>query len=382
MICKRVEKIPPSGIREFFDLVLGMPEVISLGVGEPDFVSPWRIREKAITALEEGYTSYTSNKGLQVLREKISEYLQKKYNVSYDPTDEIVITVGVSQGLDLALRALLDPHDEAIVVSPHYVAYPALVELCLGDVLYLETSLENGFKIEPRELAKLVKRNPKAMILNYPSNPTGVTYEKKELEELWKVISRQDTIVITDEIYHELSYHKEHVSFASLKGAKERTILLNGFSKGSAMTGFRIGYACGPKKVISAMAKIHSYAMLCAPIVSQLAGLEALRAEKEVESMRREYIRRRDFVVKELNRIGLPTIKPNGAFYCFPSLEKRKMDSLGFAKKLLMEQNVAVVPGRAFGRSYDSFLRVSYANTLDNLKEAIIRIEKFVSGLK
>lgn len=382
MICKRVEKIPPSGIREFFDLVLGMPEVISLGVGEPDFVSPWRIRERAITALEEGYTSYTSNKGLQILREKISEYLQKKYNVSYDPANEIVITVGVSQGLDIALRALLDPHDEAIVVSPHYVAYPALVELCLGDVLYLETSPENGFKIAPRELATLIKRNPKTMILNYPSNPTGVTYEKKELEELWKIIARQDTIVVTDEIYHELSYHKEHVSFASLKGAKERTILLNGFSKGSAMTGFRIGYACGPKKVIAAMTKIHSYAMLCAPIVSQLAGLEALRAEKEIENMRREYIRRRDFVVKELNRIGLPTIKPNGAFYCFPSLGKRKMDSLEFAKKLLMEQNVAVVPGRAFGRVYDNFLRVSYANTLDNLKEAIVRIEKFVSGLK
>jgi len=380
MISKRVKNVAPSGIREFFDLVLGMPEVISLGVGEPDFVAPWRVREKAITALEEGYTSYTSNNGLQVLREDIAKYLKKKYLISYDPNLEVMITVGVSEAFDLALRAILDPKDKVIVVSPHYVAYPALVELNMGVPIYLKTKKENGFKIELSQLKVLLKQNPKAIILNYPCNPTGVTYSKKELTSIWRLLSKKGVIVISDEVYSELSYNGGHVSFASLKGAKQKTILLNGFSKGYAMTGFRSGYACGPKEIIDGMNKIHSFSMLCAPIISQMASCEALKAHKEVTQMYNEYKRRRDFIVKEFNRIGLPTHMPEGAFYCFPCIKKTKLKSLDFAKKLLMAQKVAVVPGTAFGKEYDDYVRVSYANTLDNLKEAIIRIERFLES--
>ena len=380
MISKRVQKIPPSGIREFFDLVLGMPEVISLGVGEPDFVTPWRIREKAVTALEEGYTSYTSNKGLKILRSNISNYLKRRYSLNYDPDEEILITVGVSEGLDLALRALINPRDLVIIVSPHYVAYPALAELTGAKVVYLETSFNNNFKIDPAKLSKLMKLNPKAIILNYPANPTGVTYSKKELEHISRIIGKKNTVVITDEIYHDLTYEGVHIPFSSLGRMKKKTILLNGFSKGHAMTGFRIGFACGPKGIIGAMAKIHSFCMLCAPIVSQLAAIEALRSHNEVASMRREYKRRRDFIVKELNRIGLTTPMPEGAFYCFSSIEKTGLSSLDFAKKLLTEEKVAVVPGEAFGKVYSKFVRISYANTFDNLKEAVVRIERFVKN--
>ena len=379
MISERVKKVSPSGIREFFDLVLGMPDVISLGVGEPDFIAPWRVREKAITALEEGYTSYTSNKGLMLLRRDISSYLKGKYALNYDAGGEILITVGVSEGLDLALRAVLNPGDYAIVVSPHYVAYPALVELAGAKVLYLETKENEGFKINLSQLKKLLKYNPKVIILNYPSNPTGVTYTKDELNRIWNLISSSRMIVITDEIYHDLIYEGVHIPFSVLKGAKRRTILLNGFSKGCAMTGFRAGFACGPKDVIAAMTKIHSFSMLCAPIISQFAGVEALRAQKEIVSMRREYKRRRDFIVKELNRIGLKTNNPQGAFYCFSSIKKTGMDSMSFAKNLLSAEKVAVVPGVAFGAGYSDYVRISYANTIDNLKEAVVRIERFIS---
>ncbi len=380
MISKRVQKIPPSGIREFFDLVLGMPEVISLGVGEPDFVTPWRIREKAITALEEGYTSYTSNKGLRILRQEITSYLKRKYNLNYDAEDEILITVGVSEGLDLALRAVINPGDLVIIVSPHYVAYPALAQLAGARVVYLETFPKDKFKVNPTKLNKLIKLKPKAIILNYPANPTGITYTKREVEEIKKVLINKDIIVITDEIYHDLTYQDMHVPFSSLKGAKKKTILLNGFSKGHAMTGFRIGFACGPKEIIKAMAKIHSFCMLCAPIISQLAGIEALRSHNEIIAMRKEYKRRRDFIVKELNRLALTTFLPQGAFYCFSSIENTGLNSLDFAKRLLSQEKVAVVPGRAFGESYDKFVRISYANTLDNLKEAMVRIERFLKN--
>ncbi|MCD6228464.1 MAG: aminotransferase class I/II-fold pyridoxal phosphate-dependent enzyme [Candidatus Omnitrophica bacterium] len=381
MISKRVEKIPPSGIREFFDLVLSKPNIISLGVGEPDFIAPWRVRERAITALEEGFTSYTSNKGLKILRRTIASYLKKKYGLSYNPENEILITVGVSQGLDLALRAIIDPQDKVVVVSPHYVAYPALVELNLGKVVFLETTSQEGFKVNSKELHRILKKEkPKAIILNYPSNPTGVTYSKEELKKIWSVLSKEDVVVISDEIYGEIVYREPHIPLASLKGAKSKVILLNGFSKGWAMTGFRIGYACGPKKIIEGMTKIHSFNMLCAPIISQIAGDEALKCRGEVDAMVKEYRRRRDFIVKELNRIGLDTVKPEGAFYCFPSLKKYKMDSLEFAKRLLLEERVAVVPGKAFGASYQGFIRISYANSLENLKEAIIRIERFLKN--
>ncbi len=381
MISKRVEKVPPSGIREFFDLVLSRPNIISLGVGEPDFIAPWRVRERAITALEEGFTSYTSNKGLKVLRKLIASYLKKKYGLNYNSEDEILITVGVSQGLDLALRTIIDPQDKVVVVSPHYVAYPALVELNLGKVVFLETTFQEDFKVNLKELHRILKKEkPKAIILNYPSNPTGVTYSKEELKRMWSILSKEDVVIISDEIYGEIVYKDSHTSLASLKGAKSKVILLNGFSKGWAMTGFRIGYACGPKRVIEGMMKIHSFSMLCAPIISQIAGEEALKCWGEVEAMVKEYRRRRDFIVKELDRIGLDTVKPEGAFYCFPSLKRYKIDSLEFAKRLLLEEKIAVVPGKAFGASYQEFIRISYANSLENLKEAIVRIERFLKN--
>ena len=382
MISKRIKKIPPSGIREFFDLVLGMPEVISLGVGEPDFITPWRIREKAITALEEGLTSYTSNQGLFVLRKGITNLLEKKYSLKYNAEEETLITVGVSEGMDLALRAILDPGDKVIVITPYYVAYPALVQICCGEVLYLPTKEEEGFKINLGKLKSLLSQNPKAIILNYPSNPTGVTYSRKELSQIWDILSKKDIIVISDETYDELNYGKAHVPFSSLsKKAKEKTILLNGFSKGYAMTGFRVGFACANKEIISAMTKIHSYSMLCGPIVSQIAAIEALVARKEVSQMQREYKKRRDFMVKELNRLGLSTVKPQGAFYCFSSLKKYKISALDFAKKLLLQEKVAVVPGTAFGAEFNYYIRISYANSLENLREATVRIERFLSKL-
>lgn len=382
MISKRIKKIPPSGIREFFDLVLGMPEVISLGVGEPDFITPWRIREKAITALEEGLTSYTSNQGLFLLREGITNLLEKKYSLKYNPGEETLITVGVSEGLDLALRAILEPGDKVIVITPYYVAYPALVEICCGKVLYLPTGEEEGFKINLGKLKSLLSQNPKAIILNYPSNPTGVTYSRKELSRIWNVLSGKDIVVISDETYDELNYDKAHVPFSSLsKKAKEKTILLNGFSKGYAMTGFRVGFACADKEIISAMTKIHSYSMLCGPITSQIAAVEALAARKEISQMQREYKKRRDFIVRELNRLGLSTVKPQGAFYCFSSVKKYKISALDFAKKLLLQEKVAVVPGTAFGGEFSSYIRISYANSLENLREAAVRIERFLSKL-
>jgi len=382
MISKRIKKIPPSGIREFFDLVLGMPEVISLGVGEPDFITPWRIREKAITALEEGLTSYTSNQGLFLLRRGITNLLAKKYSLGYSPEEETLVTVGVSEGMDLALRAILEPEDKVIVVTPYYVAYPALVQICCGKVLYLPTKEEEGFKINLGELKSLLAQNPKAIILNYPSNPTGVTYSRGELNQIWNILSKKDIIIISDETYDELNYGKDHVPFSSLsKKAKEKTILLNGFSKGYAMTGFRVGFACADKEIIYAMTKIHSYSMLCVPIISQIAAIEALAARKEVSRMQREYKRRRDFIVKELNRLGLSTVKPQGAFYCFSSVKKYKISSLDFAKKLLLQEKVAVVPGTAFGGEFDSYVRISYANSLENLREAVVRIERFLNKL-
>jgi aminotransferase len=382
MIAKHIKNLAPSGIREFFDLVLGMPEVVSLGVGEPDFITPWRIREKAITALEEGLTSYTSNKGLFVLRKAINSFFEKKYSLSYDPEEEILVTVGVSEALDLALRAILEPGDKVIVISPHFVAYPALTEIAGGKVLYLVTHEEDGFKIDLKQLKALINKNPKALILNNPSNPTGTAYNQLELKRIWNLLADKRTIIISDEVYDELNYEGKPVPFASLgQAARERTILLNGFSKAYAMTGFRVGYACANKEIIAAMTKIHSFSMMCASVISQVAATEAFKAQKEVSEMRLEYKRRRDFVVKEFNRLGLVVRKPQGAFYCFPSLRNFKINALDFAKRLLFEEKVAVVPGTAFGKEFGSYIRISYATSLDELKEAVIRIEKFLKKL-
>ncbi|MDD4183611.1 MAG: aminotransferase class I/II-fold pyridoxal phosphate-dependent enzyme, partial [Candidatus Omnitrophica bacterium] len=333
-------------------------------------------------ALEEGMTSYTSNKGLFVLREAVSNFMEKRHSLKYNPEEEILITVGVSEGLDLAIRSIISKGDKVIVISPHFVAYPALVEIAGGGVIYVPTTQKNNFKVDIKKLKEALKTNPKAIILNNPSNPTGTFYDAKELYRIWEQIKNKDTIVISDEVYDELTYEGKTKSFPALdEKARERTILLNGFSKAYAMTGFRLGYACANKQIIEAMTKIHSFAMMCAPIISQVAAVEALKAQKDVLEMRNEYKRRRNFIVKELNRLGMNMPMPAGAFYCFPSIKNFKISSLDFAKRLLFEEKVALVPGTAFGKEYDSYVRISYANTLDNLREAIIRIERFLNKL-
>jgi aminotransferase len=382
IISQKVQQMQPSGIRAFFDLVLGMEDVISLGVGEPDFVTPWQIRESGIYSLEQGFTSYTSNKGLYKLRLSLSRYLKQRYGLEYSPDEEILITVGVSEGFDLALRAIINPGDKILVPSPSYVSYGPLVELAGGIPIYIDTK-EDNFKLTPKKLAKSIDKKTKAIILNYPNNPTGVSYTKKELEELKKVILKHKLLCISDEIYGDLTYDFEHTPFPTLSQAKNYTIYLNGFSKSYAMTGWRVGYVCGPKEIISAMTKIHQYTIMCVPITSQMAACEALQTgRKSVEEMKREYKRRREFVIERLNALGLDCHKPEGAFYAFPSAKKTGLHSLDFAKKLLEEQKVAVVPGVAFGEDYADYVRMSYATSFDNLKEALNRIEDFLKNLR
>ena len=382
VVADKVKRLAPSGIRAFFDLVLKTRDVVSLGVGEPDFDTPWNIREKAIYSIEQGNTSYTSNKGLLRLRLEIAHFLKKHYGLSYDAEDEILITTGVSQGLDLSVRAIVNPGDKIMVIYPCYVAYPAVVEIAGGVIVPLKTREKEGFKIDLKEFeAALKKHKPKAVILNYPANPTGVSYTREELSRINAITSKEGTLVISDEIYDLITYDYKHTPFATLKGAKKNTLYLGGFSKGYAMTGFRVGFVCGDKAVISQIAKIHSFVMLCAPIVSQLAAVEALNAQKDVSRMLREYKRRRDYIVSELNRIGFKTGLPQGAFYCFTSIRSSGLPSLDFAKKLLKQVKVAVVPGEAFGRSYSDFIRISYASPFQDLKEAVSRLKRFKTEL-
>ncbi|MFQ5681196.1 MAG: aminotransferase class I/II-fold pyridoxal phosphate-dependent enzyme [Candidatus Omnitrophota bacterium] len=377
-ISRRVARLQPSGIREFFDLVLGMRDVISLGVGEPDFATPWNIRETGIFSLEKGYTTYTSNKGLYKLRLQVSRFLGLRHNLNYDPEQEILITVGVSQALDLAMRALVNPGENVLVPQPGYVSYAPAVSLCGGRPKYIYLRREHGFKLRPRDLDAAIDAKTRALILNYPANPTGASYTRAELEALKQVIVRRRIICVCDEIYDELTYDREHISLASLQGAAKYTLYLNGFSKSYAMTGWRVGYACGPREIIAAMTKIHQYTMLCAPTISQFAGCEALQAAgRDVAAMRREYRRRREFVVAELNRIGLGCVMPEGAFYAFPEVKGAGYTSLGFAQGLLKKEKVAVVPGTAFGKNGEGYVRIAYAATMDNLKDALARIERF-----
>ena len=378
-ISKKVQDLAPSGIRKFFDLVLGMDDVISLGVGEPDFVTPWKIRESAIFSLEEGYTTYTSNKGLYKLRLYISRHLKQRFGLDYDPDEEILITVGVSEGLDLAARAIINPGDEVIIAQPSYVSYGPVVSLAGGRPVYIDTK-STGFKLKPRDLDKRCSKKTKAILINYPSNPTGISYTKKELRQLSKVILKHNLIVLSDEVYGDLTYDFRHTPIATLGSKiKERVIYLNGFSKGYAMTGLRIGFVCGNRELVSAMTKIHQYTMLCAPITSQMAACEALYSgSKAVEEMKREYHRRRDYVLERLKEIGFDCIKPQGAFYVFPSIKKSGLSCLEFANKLLKQKKVAVVPGTAFGDNYKDHIRISYASSLDQLKQAFERIELFI----
>jgi len=380
IISKKVENMQPSGIRAFFDLVLGTKDVISLGVGEPDFVTPWQIREAGIYSLEEGFTSYTSNKGLYKLRLSISRYLKNRYGLDYCPDEEILITVGVSEGFDLSLRAIINPQDKILIPSPSYVSYGPLTELAGGIPIYIDIK-EQGFKLTPKILEKSIDKRTKAIILNYPANPTGISYSKKELSEINRLLLKHKIICISDEIYGDLTYDFEHTPFATLTNAKNNTVYLNGFSKSYAMTGWRVGFVCGSKEIVAAMTKIHQYTIMCVSITSQMAACEALQSgRKSVEEMKREYKRRREFVVDRLNNLGLECRKPDGAFYVFPSIKKTGFKSLDFAQKLLKEEKVAVVPGTAFGREFDDYIRISYASSLDNLKEALTRIENFLSN--
>lgn len=379
-ISKTVERMAPSGIRAFFDLVLNMKDVISLGVGEPDFVTPWNIREKVIDSLEQGYTSYTSNKGMPELRKQITGFLEQRYGISYDFDTEVLITVGVSEGLDLAMRAILNPKDKVLVPEPVYVSYGPVVELAGGTVVPLKTDIKTGFKITPKQIDQACTKGVKALMINYPCNPTGVSYSKKELEAIARVVKKNDLLVISDEVYDELTYDFDHTPLASINGMKEHVVYLNGFSKAYAMTGFRLGWVCGPRKVVEAMTKIHQYTILCAPIDGQMAAIEALKNSfKSVQVMKKEYKRRRRFMVDALNELGLSCHMPDGAFYVFPSIKSTGQSSMDFAHNLLKEQQVALVPGVAFGKSSEGFVRISYASSYDNLKEAIARIKKYLN---
>ncbi len=380
-LADRVLEIPRSGIRDFFEVVQTMTDVISLGIGEPDYVTPWRIREAAIFAMEKGKTGYTSNLGTPKLRQAVAKYLGRRCGIDYDPNNEILISVGVSEALDLALRALLNPGDEVIYHEPSYVSYNPSVLLCNGKPVSVQTSAENEFRVLAEDIERAVTPRSKALLLSFPTNPTGGTLRAVDLQPIADVCRRRDLIVLSDEIYSELSYDgAEHISIASFPGMKERTVLLNGCSKSFAMTGFRVGYACAPAPIIEAMMKIHQYAIMCASNMSQEAAIEALEnCQKEVESMRNDYERRRNFVVSRLNEIGLPCHVPKGAFYAFPNITPTGLKSKEFSLQLLKSKKVAVVPGSAFGNSGEGYVRCCFATGMDKLKEAMDRIEKFVS---
>ncbi|MFA5350825.1 MAG: aminotransferase class I/II-fold pyridoxal phosphate-dependent enzyme [Candidatus Omnitrophota bacterium] len=381
-ISRIVEKMQPSGIRAFFDLVLGMKEVISLGVGEPDFVTPWQIREAGIYSLEQGFTSYTSNKGLYKLRLGIHRYLKNKYALDYCPDEEILITVGVSEGLDLLLRAIINPGDKILIPQPSYVSYGPVTELAGGVPVYIDTS-KDGFKITPKLLEKYIDKKTKGIVLNYPINPTGVSYRCKELVDINKYLLKHKILCISDEVYGDLTYDFMHTAFPTLTGAKKNTVYFNGFSKSHAMTGWRVGFACGPKEIIAAMTKIHQYTIMCVPITSQMAAAEALvNSKRSVEQMKREYNRRRLFMVAELNALGLKCSRPQGAFYIFPSIKCTGLSSMDFSRKLLEEEKVAVVPGTAFGSCGEGYIRISYASSFDSLKEALVRLKRFLEKRK
>jgi len=379
LISQKVNSISPSGIRKFFDLLSSLEGVISLGVGEPDFVTPWHIREAATSSLEKGYTMYTSNYGMLELRQELAKYLEHHYGVSYQPEREILVTVGVSEGLDLAVRAILNPGDEVIIPNPWYVSYPPCVILAGGTPVFVPTSKQNNFVLKVEDIEPLINKQTKAILISYPSNPTGAVMSREELAEIAKLAQKYNLLVISDEIYARLVYGVEHTCFASLPGVKEQTILLGGFSKAFAMTGWRIGYIAANEQLIEAMLKIHQYTMLCAPTMSQMAGIEALRSgEDDVAKMVKEYDRRRRFMVKKLNEIGLPCFEPKGAFYAFPSIEATGMSSEEFAERLLIEERVAVVPGSAFGQCGEGFVRCCYATSLTNIEEALNRMERFI----
>ena len=382
-LSKKVVGIQPSGIRKFFDVVNEMPDAISLGVGEPDFDTPWRIREEGIYSLERGRTFYTSNSGLKELKEEMSRYLQRKIHVTYDPECEIAVTVGGSEGIDIAFRAMLDPGDEVLIPQPSYVSYLPCTILADGVPVVIPLQQKNEFKLTAEELEAAITPKTKILVLPYPNNPTGAIMTKEDLEPIAEIVKKYDLYVLSDEIYSELTYKFDHVSIASLPGMKDRTLVINGFSKGFAMTGWRLGYICGQKNIMEQMIKIHQYAIMCAPTNSQYAAIEGLRnCEGEVQQMRNAYNQRRRYLVHEFKRMQLDCFEPFGAFYIFPSIQEFGMTSEEFATRFLEEEKVAVVPGSAFGECGEGYLRVSYAYSLEDLKEAIGRLGAFVGRLR
>ncbi len=375
--------LKPSGIRKFFDIVAEMKDAISLGVGEPDFDTPWHIRDEGIYSLEKGRTFYTSNAGLMELRKEICSYLNRRFDLSYDPKTETLITVGGSEGIDMALRAMINPGDEVIIPQPSYVSYEPCAILADAKPVIINLKNENEFRLTAGELEEAITEKTKLLILPFPNNPTGAIMEREDLEAIREVILKHDIYVLSDEIYAELTYKGEHVSIASLPGMKERTIVINGFSKSYAMTGWRLGYACGPANIIAQMTKIHQFAIMCAPTTSQYAAIEALKnGDEDVSSMCEAYNQRRRFLMSEFEKMGLPCFEPYGAFYVFPCIKEFKMTSEEFATRLLEEEKVAVVPGTAFGDCGEGFLRISYAYSIENLKLALERIADFIARLR
>ena len=382
-ISKTVAPIKPSGIRKFFDIVTEMKDAISLGVGEPDFDTPWHIRDEGIYSLEKGRTFYTSNAGLMPLREEICHYMKRKQGLDYDPKTEVLITVGGSEAIDIGLRAVIDPGDEVLIPQPSYVSYEPCAILTGAKPVVIELTGENDFRLTAKQLEEKITDKSKVLILPFPNNPTGSIMEKEDLEAIAEVIKAHDLLVMSDEIYSELTYKEKHVSIASLPGMKERTIVINGFSKAYAMTGWRLGYACGPKEILAQMTKIHQFCIMCAPTTSQYAAVEALKnGDEDIARMREAYNQRRRFLLHAFEEMGIPCFEPYGAFYMFPCIKEFGMTSDEFATRLLMEEKVAAVPGTAFGDSGEGYLRISYAYSIENLKIAMERIHRFVDRLR
>lgn len=382
-LSKNIVQVKPSGIRKFFDLVSEMEDVISLGVGEPDFDTPWHIRDEGIYSLERGKTFYTSNSGLKDLKIEIAKYLKRSQNVDYNPNNEIMVTVGGSEAIDIAFRAMIDPGDEVLIPQPSYVSYEPCAFLAGAKPVIIDLKAENDFKLTADEILEHCSEKTKILILPFPNNPTGSIMEKEKLEEIAKVIIEKDLYILSDEIYAELTYKGKHVSITSIPGMKERTVLINGFSKSYAMTGWRLGYACAPQNILEQMLKIHQYAIMCAPTTSQYAAIEALKnGDKDVEEMRKSYNHRRRFLLHSFQEMGLECFEPFGAFYVFPCIKEFKMTSEEFATKFLLEEKVATVPGTAFGASGEGFLRISYAYSLETLKIAMKKLNNFITKLR
>jgi aminotransferase len=383
LLSENVKGLKPSGIRKFFDILEEMDDAISLGIGEPDFVTPWHIRDAGIYSLEKGFTKYTGNAGLTRLRAEISKYLKRRFDLEYSPKNEIIVTVGGSEAIDLTVRALVNPGDEVIVPVPSFVCYGPITELACGKPVYVDTKVENEFRLTPDELRAAITPKTKLLVLPFPNNPTGGIMEKADLEAIAEVLKDTDIMVLSDEIYAELTYGQHHVSMANIPGMKERTIIVNGFSKSPAMTGWRMGYVCGPSQIVMQMLKIHQYAIMSAPTTSQYAAIEAMaEGDADIQMMRREYDYRRRVLLDGLRSLKIDCFEPRGAFYVFPCIKRTGLTSEAFCERFLLEEKVAVIPGTAFSQSGEGFVRMCYASSIENISEALVRLERFLAKLE